>query len=71
MYLCSAKHKSHNAPGGSDAYGKRIIIYLVKFSFIYFFFYLCDTDCIFSVNKDYHNWKMQKILLNGGYMSAF
>jgi len=28
------------------------IIYLVKFSFL-FFFYLFGTDCVFSVNKDY------------------
>jgi len=30
------------------------IIYLVKFSFL-FFFYLFATDCVFSVNKDYQN----------------
>jgi len=29
------------------------IIYLVKFSFL-FFFYLFAADCVFSVNKDYH-----------------
>ena len=28
------------------------IIYLVKFSF--FIFFLFATDCVFSVNKDYH-----------------
>jgi len=28
------------------------IIYLVKFSFLFFSF---ATDCVFSVNKDYHN----------------
>ena len=27
------------------------IIYLVKFSFLFFLF---ATDCVFSVNKDYH-----------------
>jgi len=32
------------------------IIYLVKFSFLFFLFYLFATDCVFSVNKDYHNF---------------
>jgi len=48
VYLYIAKHKSHNAPGGSDAYGKRIIIYLVKFSFLFLLLFVCYRLYIFG-----------------------